>query len=64
MKRLNSLTSCNATIDKLLLYGDESLDLLTNTLILNVFVDFILSSKKFYGPLIQNYLLCVTLWKI
>ena len=42
----NSLTSCDATIVKLLLHGDESLDLETNTLILNASVDFILSSKR------------------
>ena len=47
----NSLTSCDGTIAKLLLYGDDSLDLETNTLILNASVDFILSSKKFDGPL-------------
>ena len=48
----NSLTSCDASIVKLLLNGDESLDLETNTLILNATVDFILSSKRFDGPLI------------
>ena len=42
----NSLTSCDATIVKLFLHGDESLDLETNTLILNASVDFILSSKR------------------
>ena len=47
----NSLTSCDTTIVKLLLYGDESLDLETNTLILNASVDFVLSSKRFDGPL-------------
>ena len=48
----NSLTSCDTTIVKLLLYGDEYLDLETNTLILNASVDFIISSKRFDGPLI------------
>ena len=48
----NSLTACNASIVKLLLNGDESLDLKTNTLILNATVDFTLSSKRFDGPLI------------
>ena len=44
----NSLTSCDATIVKLFLYGD----LETNILILNASVDFILLSKRFDGPLI------------
>ena len=48
----SSLTSCDASIVKLLLNGDESLDLETNTLILNIIVDFIISSKRFDGPLI------------
>ena len=47
----NSLLSCDATIVKLLLYGDESFDLVTNTLKLNASVGFILSSKRFDGPL-------------
>ena len=46
-----SLLSCDATIVKLLLYGDESFDLVTNTLKLNASVGFILSSKRFDGPL-------------
>ena len=48
----NSLTSCDTTSVKLLLYGDESLDLETNTLILYASVDFILSSERFDGTLI------------
>ena len=48
----SSLTSCDASIVKLPLNGDESLDLETNTLILNIIVDFIISSKRFDGPLI------------
>ena len=48
----NSLTSCDTAIVKLLLYGHESLDLETNTLILNASVDFILSSQRFDGRLI------------
>ena len=47
----NSLTSRDASIVKLLLNGDESLDLETNTLILNATVNFIFSSKRFDGPL-------------
>ena len=47
----NSLTSCDASTVKLL-NGDESLDLETNTLILNATVDFVLSSKRFDSPLI------------
>ena len=48
----NNLTSCDATIVKLLLYSDDLLDLATNTLILNASLAFILSSKRFDGPLI------------
>ena len=47
-----SLTSSYATIVKTFLYGDESLDLETNTLISNASVDFIKLSKRFDGPLI------------
>ena len=36
------LTSCDASFVNLLLNGDESLDLETNTLILDATVDFIL----------------------
>ena len=45
------LHSCDISIIKLLLYGDDSLDLATNTLILNSSVDFNISSKRFDGPL-------------
>ena len=38
--------SCDASVVKLLLNGDESLDLETNTLILNATVEFIHSHKK------------------
>ena len=48
----NCLTACDASIVKLFLNGGVSLDLETDTLILNVTVDFILSSKRFDGPLI------------
>ena len=37
---------------KRLLYGDNSFDLVANTLMLNLSVDFILSSERFDGPLI------------
>ena len=46
-----SLTSCDATVVKRFRHGDKSLDLVTNTLKLNAPVDFILSSKRFDGPL-------------
>ena len=53
MKDLSSsLISCDTSIAKLVLNGDESLGPETNTLILNVSVDFILSRKRFHGPLI------------
>ena len=45
------LPSCDISVIKLLLYGDDSLDLVTNTLILNTSVDFNISSKRFDGPL-------------
>ena len=44
------LPSCDISDIKLVLYGDDSLDLLTNTLILNASFDFILSSKRIDGP--------------
>ena len=48
----SNLTSCDTSVVKILLNGDESLDLETNTLILNATVYFILSSRRFDGPLI------------
>ena len=51
----DKLPSCDTSVTKLLLYGDDSLDLVTNTLILNASVDFILSSKRFDGPLLKDY---------
>ena len=51
----DKLPSCDTSVIKLLLYGDNSLDLVTNTLILNVSVDFVLSSKRFEGPLLYRY---------
>ena len=44
------LPSCDTSVIKLFLYGDDSLDLVTSTLILNASVDFISSSKRFDGP--------------
>ena len=44
------LPSCDTSVIKLFLYGDDSLDLVTSTLILNASVNFILSSKRFDGP--------------
>ena len=44
--------SNDASVIKRFLHDDDSLDSLTNTLILNAFVDFILSSKRFDGPLL------------
>ena len=43
-KNKNCLISCDAAIVKILVYGDELLDLVTKTLILNASADFILSS--------------------
>ena len=42
--------SCDTIIIKLHLYVDGSLESLTNTLISNASVDFILSSKRFMVP--------------
>ena len=49
------LPSCHTSVIKLLLYGDDSLDLVTNTLILNTSVHFISSSIRFDGPLLWDY---------
>ena len=46
------LSSCDATFVERFFYDDESLDLVTNILILNASTDFILSSKSFDGSLI------------
>ena len=42
---------CDAPVAKLLLNGDQSLNLETNIFILNATVNFILSSKRFDGQL-------------
>ena len=42
-------TSSDTTFVKVLLHGDKSFDLVTNTLILNAYVDFLLLSKMFDG---------------
>ena len=44
------LPSSDTSVIKLLLYGDDSMDFVTNTLILNASVDFILSNKRFDAP--------------
>ena len=51
VSRLNKdiWTSSDATFVKVLLHGDKSFDLVTNTLILNAYVDFLLLSKMFDG---------------
>ena len=43
---------CGITVIKFLLYGDNSLDSVTDTLILNASVGFILSRKRFNGALL------------
>ena len=48
----DKLSPCDTSVMKLLLYGYDSLDLVTNTLILNASVDFILSNNRFDGPLL------------
>ena len=47
----DALPSCETAFVKLLLYGDDSFDSATNTLILNASLEYILSSKRFDGPL-------------
>ena len=41
----DSLTSCDANVIKLFLHGDESSDLVANTLMLNAPVDFFFKVK-------------------
>ena len=48
---IDKLPSCDISAIELLLYGDDSLDLITKTLILNASVNFILSSKRFEDAL-------------
>ena len=45
----DKLLSCDTSFTKLSLYGDDSLEVVTNTVILNASVNFILSSKRFDG---------------
>ena len=47
----NTLPSCETAFVKLL-YGDDSFDSATNTSILNASLEYILSSKRFDGPLL------------
>ena len=48
----DALPSCETTFVKLFLYGDNSFDSATNTLISNASVEYNLSSKRFDGPLL------------
>ena len=48
----DALSSCEATFVKLFLYGHDSFESATNTLILNTSVEYILSSRRFDGPLL------------
>ena len=48
----NVLPSCETAFVKLHLYGDNSFDSATNTLILNASLECIISSKRFGGPLL------------
>ena len=55
LKNVSRLTkdkwpSCDSSVIKRLLYDDDSLDLVKSILILDAFVDFILSSKRFDRP--------------
>ena len=53
----DALPSCETAFVKLLLYGNDSLDSATNTLILNASDEYILSSKRFDGSLFIEFLL-------
>ena len=46
----DTLPACETAFVKLLLYGDDSIDSVTNTLILNASLEYLLSSKRFDGP--------------
>ena len=56
----DNVTSYDATVVKLLLHSDESLDSVTKTFILNASVEFISLSNMFDGRLTLNQF-CVTL---
>ena len=47
----DALPSCETAFVKLL-YGDDSFDSMTNTLILNASLEYILSSNRFDVPLL------------
>lgn len=49
---IDILSHNDANIIKVLLYGDPSLIRLTYTLILNISIQFLLSSNWFDGPLV------------
>ena len=48
----DTLPFCEAAFVKLFLYGNDSFDQATNTLILNASAQYILSSKRYDGPLL------------
>ena len=48
----DELSSSDTTVIKLLLYGNDSLDSVISTLKLNASIGFILSCKRFDGPLL------------
>ena len=48
----DALPFCEAAFVKLFLYGNDSFDQATNTLILNASAQYILSSKRHDGPLL------------
>ena len=48
----DALPTCETAFIKLLLYGDDSFDSATNTLILNAYLEYILSSKYVDGSLL------------
>ena len=50
----DKLPSYGTSVIKVLLSGDDSFHLIQNTLILNASGDFILSSKRSDGPLLQD----------
>ena len=53
----DSLSSCESTFVKLLIYGDDSFASAINTFILNASVECILSSKRFDGALLYIFVI-------
>ena len=46
-------------LSNFLLYHDDSFDSVTNTLMLNASVEYILSSRRFDGPRLYNFIIII-----